>query len=100
MIRTIPDLVWLKDPQGIYIFCNSRFESLFSAKKKDIIGITDYDFVDKALADSFRMNDKIAMTKGSASINEEEVVYADDGHRETLETNIMRPNCSSRVWFG
>ena len=38
LIRTIPDLVWLKDQKGIYLFCNSRFESFFGAKKKDIIG--------------------------------------------------------------
>jgi PAS domain S-box-containing protein len=31
-IRTIPDLVWMKDEQGIYLFSNSRFESFFGAK--------------------------------------------------------------------
>jgi PAS domain-containing protein len=25
LIRTIPDLVWLKDPDGVYLACNYRF---------------------------------------------------------------------------
>ncbi len=86
LIHTIPDLVWLKDEHGIYLFCNSRFERFFGAKKKDIIGKTDYDFVDRELADFFREHDKLAMARGCPSINEEKVTYADDGHHEILET--------------
>ena len=86
VIRTIPDLVWLKDQQGIYLSCNPRFERFFGAKEKDIIGKTDYDFVDKELADSFRRHDQVAMVMGKPSKNEEEVTFADDGHREILET--------------
>ncbi|MFA5903801.1 MAG: PAS domain S-box protein [Desulfobacula sp.] len=86
LIRTIPDLVWLKDPEGIYLACNYRFECFFGAKEKDILGKTDYDFMDKDLADFFRRYDKEAMKKGQPNTNEEEVVFADDGHHEILET--------------
>ena len=86
LIRTIPDLVWLKDPKGVYLSCNPRFESFFGGKEKDIVGKTDYDFVDKKLADFFRENDQLAIDKGKPSRNEEEVTFADDGHLEILET--------------
>lgn len=86
LISTIPDLVWLKDQEGTYLLCNRRFESFFGKKEADIIGRTDYDFVDKDLAASFREHDKIAMARGKPSKNEEEVTFADDGHRELLET--------------
>ncbi|HCL57300.1 MAG TPA: hypothetical protein DHW82_09880 [Spirochaetia bacterium] len=86
LIDTIPDLVWLKDENGVYLECNHRFEDFFGAKKEDIIGKTDYDFVDKALADFFRNKDRIAMEMGKPSINEEEIVFASDGHKEILET--------------
>ncbi|MFA5902946.1 MAG: PAS domain S-box protein [Desulfobacula sp.] len=86
LIHTIPDLVWLKDKDGIYLSCNSKFERLYGAKEGKIIGKTDYDFVDKELADFFREHDKMAIAKGGPSINEEEVTYADDGHCEILET--------------
>ncbi len=86
LIRAIPDLVWLKDPQGVYRFCNSRFESFFGATETDIIGKTDYDFVETDLADFFRKHDKLAMENAKPTRNEEEIVFATDGHSEILET--------------
>ncbi len=86
LIYSIPDLIWMKDLHGVYLSCNSRFERLFGTEEKNIIGKTDYDFVDRELADFFRTNDQLAMERGGPSTNEEEVVFADDGHRETLET--------------
>ena len=86
LIQTLPDLVWLKDPDGVYLSCNKKFEKLFGAKEVDIVGKTDYDFVTKELADFFRKHDKDAIVAGKPSVNEEEVTYADDGHHEILET--------------
>ena len=86
LIETIPDLIWLKDPQGKYLCCNKKFERFFGAKESDIIGKTDYDFVDKALADSFKQKDKIVLASNVPSIIQEEITYADDGHTELLET--------------
>ncbi|MBL7004299.1 MAG: PAS domain S-box protein [Gammaproteobacteria bacterium] len=86
LLDTMPDLVWLKDPDGIYLTCNHKFERFFGAKEAEIIGKTDYDFIDKELADFFRAHDKAAMDAGKPTINEEEVTFADDGHREYLET--------------
>ena len=86
LIRTIPDLVWLKDVQGVYLSCNPRFESFFGANEGEIRGKTDYDFVDHDLADFFRMHDRMAMEENKPVRNEEEVTFAEDGHREILET--------------
>ena len=86
LIETLPDLVWLKDPEGIYLSCNLKFERFFGAKEKEIVGKTDYDFLYKELADSFRKNDKITIATGKPRTNEEEIVYADDGHKELVET--------------
>lgn len=86
LIRTIPDLVWLKDSKGTYLFCNSRFERFFGAREKEIIGRTDYDFFDRETADAFREHDRAAIAAGGPRRNEEEVTYADDGHHEILET--------------
>lgn len=86
LLQTIPALVWMKDPDGVYIFCNARFERFFDAKEDMIIGRTDYDFLEKELADFFRGYDRKAAASGQPSINEEWITYADDGHRELLET--------------
>ena len=86
LTRAIPDLMWLKSPEGVYLACNQRFERLFGAPEKDIVGKTDYDFVDTDVADFFRTHDNAAIQKGGVSVNEEWVTFADDGHRELLET--------------
>ena len=86
LMNTIPDLIWLKSEDGRYLFVNNRFEDFFGAKEQDIVGKTDYDFVDKELADLFRMNDKRAIYNGISSVNEETVVFANDKHIELLET--------------
>lgn len=86
IIKTIPDLIWLKDVSGAYIACNSTFERFFGAKEADIIGKTDYDYVDKELADFFCNRDKIALNANTPTINEECITFADDGHKAFLET--------------
>ena len=86
LLETLPDIVWLKDPDGIYLNCNPRFEQFFGARESEIVGKTDYDFVDRELADFFREKDRAAMAAGKPSMNEEEITLASDGHRELLET--------------
>ncbi len=86
LIQAIPDLVWLKDTDGVYLSCNARFEQFFGAPEATIVGKTDYDFVDKELADFFRKNDRVAMDRDVPIRNEEWVTFASDGHRELLET--------------
>ncbi len=86
LINALPDLIWLKDVDGRYLSCNKRFEAFFGASIGEIVGKTDYDFVSQALADHFRYHDRVAMERDALSINEEEVAFAVDGHREILET--------------
>ena len=66
--------------------CNRRFESFLGAAEADIVGKTDYDFIDAELADLFRAHDRAAVAAGGPTVNEEEIVFAEDGHREILET--------------
>jgi PAS domain S-box-containing protein len=86
LVDSIPDLVWLKDQNGIYLSCNPIFEQFFGAKKSEIIGKTDYDFVDTDLADFFRQHDQKAMAAGRPSINEERLTFADNGYEGLFET--------------
>ena len=86
LIDTSPDLVWLKDPEGVYLFCNRRVESYIGAAEKNIVGKTDYDFQDRELADFYRKGDRAALAAAGPLVSEEEYVFAADGHRELLET--------------
>jgi PAS domain S-box-containing protein len=86
VLDAIPDLVWMKDPDGVYVSCNPRFERFFGAAEADIRGKTDYDFVPRELADFFRANDRRAMERNAPTINEEELTFPDDGHHELTHT--------------
>ncbi len=86
LIQTIPDLVWLKDTDGVYLFCNREFERFFGKPEAEIVGRSDYDFMAPELAEFFRGHDRAAMAAGKPTMNEEWITYADDGHRALLRT--------------
>ncbi len=86
LLFSLPDLVWIKDINGVYLYCNNRFEQFFGQKQSEIIGKTDYDYVSKELADFFRQHDRNSIRSGKSTMNEEEVTFKSDGHKEILET--------------
>ena len=85
-LDAIPDLVWLKDADGRYLSCNPRLEKYFGASEAQIVGRTDYDFVDRQLADFFRENDRKAVAVNRSRANEEWLTFATNGYRGLFET--------------
>ncbi|MDQ5881897.1 MAG: hypothetical protein QG616_1729, partial [Pseudomonadota bacterium] len=86
LVDALPDLVWLKDPEGVYLSCNPVFERYFGGPEREIVGRTDYDFVPVEQADFFRERDKAAIGAGHALVNEEWVTFASDQRQVLLET--------------
>ncbi|NLE22908.1 MAG: PAS domain S-box protein [Actinobacteria bacterium] len=86
LVDTLPDMVWLKDPEGVFLSCNRRFAQYFGAPVDEIVGKTDLDFLDEEFAASIRAHDLVAMEAGGTTMKEQEVVFAADGHREVIET--------------
>ena len=86
LIQTIPDLFWMKDVNGVYQSCNRIFERFIGAMEADIIGKTNYDFMDKQLADAYTASDLEAMNSGKPVSYEESVKFADDGRDVVMET--------------
>ena len=84
VLQTIPDYVWLKDLNGVYLACNQACENLYGASESEIVGKTDYDFVDRDSADFFRQKDREAIDAGRIRINEEWVTVAGEGRRVLL----------------
>lgn len=92
LINAIPDLIWLKNVDGIFLQCNPAFERFYGAPEADILGHTDYDFVDAELADFFHANDRRALVADDASINEEWLTFAENGYRglfQTVKTPVL-----------
>ncbi len=95
LFDVIPDLIWAKDIDGIYIACNKKFEQLFGKKESEIIGKSDFDFVDKKQANFFKKNDKIAMNDGAVSTIEEYLEFPDGSYKGYFEVNKMPARNSS-----
>ena len=95
LFNTIPDMIWMKDPEGVYLTCNHAFEDLMGAPSGEIIGKKDHDFIENELADFFEKHDREAIEKGGISINEEEIVYRSSGQQGTVLTRrspVYSPN--------
>jgi PAS domain S-box-containing protein len=86
LIHAIPDLVWLKNPNGVYLGCNRAFEQFFGAPEADIIGKTDHDFVTQQEADFFQQKDREAIAAGATRANEEWITLIETGQPVLLET--------------
>lgn len=89
IIHALPDLIWLKDADGVYLACNHRFENFLGLSEREILGKTDYDFLNSERADVLREQNQEVMLKGSPFINEEWATFANDGHRELLEISRL-----------
>ncbi len=86
VLQTIPDFVWLKDTEGVYLFCNPAYERLIGKPEADIVGKSDCDFYSEEEAAFCREKDLQAIEAGRICINEEWVTYPDTGRRALLET--------------
>jgi len=86
LLETLPDLVWLKDLDGVYLECNQRFLEFFGKTREEVIGKTDHDFIDPELADFFREKDRLAIEAGKPSKNEETAMDSQSGRPVVLET--------------
>jgi PAS domain S-box-containing protein len=94
LIQAVPDLVWLKDAEGVYQDCNEPFERFFGIPRENILGRSDYDLVDPALARTFRESDQQAMATGQVARGEETVALVPGepkGFLETIRTPIQDP---------
>ncbi|MEW8624958.1 MAG: bacteriohemerythrin [Candidatus Thiodiazotropha sp.] len=85
LIQTLPDLIWLKDPDGVYLACNPRFERFFGVPEDEILGKSDIDFMPAEKAAFYREQDLKVAEQGGQKVYEERLTFA-DGHRELLET--------------
>jgi PAS domain S-box-containing protein len=86
LVDTIPELVWLKDPNGVYMSCNPAFCGLYGATEEEIIGRTDHDFVAAEQADSFRAKDMQAIQAGGPIVVEDELTFFGESVPRPFET--------------
>lgn len=71
VLQTIPDHVWLKDTNGVYLTCNEAFAEKLNIRPSDLIGTRDVDWVSPDVAQQFIATDQLAMRTGTSVTFEE-----------------------------
>jgi PAS domain S-box-containing protein len=71
LVRTLPDLVWLKNRDGVILACNPALADLHGMSEEDLIGKTDHDLLDKEAADYVWQHDLLAISTRKPCVNEE-----------------------------
>lgn len=85
LLDSIPDLVFFKDMDGVYMGCNSEFALFVGRPREEITGRTDRQLFPPDVADFFRVNDRAVMMQDAPRHNEEWITYA-DGRQVLVET--------------
>ncbi|MFW9833697.1 MAG: PAS domain S-box protein, partial [Candidatus Thorarchaeota archaeon] len=57
LLENIPQRVFFKDKNSVYVAVNPSFASLLGVSPSEVLGKTDYDFFPKDLADQYRAKD-------------------------------------------
>ncbi|MCJ7729166.1 MAG: PAS domain S-box protein, partial [Sedimentisphaerales bacterium] len=93
LLENLPQKIFLKDKNSVYISCNENYSGDLKIRAQDIAGKTDYDFYPKELADKYRADDKRIMEEDKTEEFEEE--YLQEGEKRwvhTVKTPVKDPH--------
>ncbi|MBA7628437.1 Adaptive-response sensory-kinase SasA [subsurface metagenome] len=84
LVENLPQKIFLKDKNSVYVSCNDNLARDFKIKREEIAGKTDYDLVPKELADKYRADDKRIIESGETEAIEEK--YIQQGEERIIHT--------------
>ncbi len=102
LIDSIPDLIFFKDRDSVFLGCNKAFEEKMGVSQDSIPGKTDYDLVPREIAEFYREKDIELLASGVPQRTEEWIPFKDGsgGFFETLKTPYFGPNGESLGLIG
>ena len=91
LLDSIPDHIFYKNKEGVYLGCNRAFVQISGISKEDLIGKYDYEIYDEITAKSFIDADQKALKDVEQVRTEENVTYpnGDAIVTETLKTRYL-----------
>ena len=95
VFENIPDLIWLKNAQGIYLTCNQAFENFFDLMQDRIIGKTDADFPEDRQADMLHAGESRIIEDGKPQVMEQWVTNVRTGKRfffDVIKAPVKTPD--------
>ncbi len=89
LVENLPQKIFLKDKNSVYISCNDNFARDLRIKPEEITGKTDYDFFPKKLAEKYRADDKrIIESKQTEAIEEKYIQQGVERIVHTVKTPV------------
>jgi len=88
LLENLPQKIFLKDRNSVYVSCNENYARDFNIKADEIFGRTDYEFYSKELAEKYRKDDKRIVESGETEDIEEQ--YIQDG-KELIVHTVKTP---------
>ena len=93
VIDSIPDPIYFKNKDHVYVGCNKAFEEYSGFKEEQLLGLNDYEVFDQDIADFLKEDEDIILARSVAMRSEEWVTYPDG--RRVLHDTIKNPYYSS-----
>nr|WP_299032315.1 PAS domain S-box protein [uncultured Tenacibaculum sp.] len=97
IIENTTNAISVKKINGEYMLVNKKYQSIFEAYDKDLIGKTDHDILPEELADKYLDADLEAMKLGR-EIQVEEVIKQSDGEHTYLSVKFPLFDINNRVY--
>ena len=84
LLENLPQKVFFKDRNSVYVFCNMNYAQDLKIRSDEIKGKTDFEFYPKELAEKYRADDKRILESGNTEGIDEE--YVQDKKRVYVHT--------------
>jgi len=84
LVDNLPQRIFLKDKDGVYVSCNENYSRDLKIQADGITGKTDYDFYPRELAEKYRADDTRVIESGQGEEIEER--YIQDGQERFVQT--------------
>lgn len=97
LIDTIPNPIFYKDVNGIYLGCNSAFEQYLGLSKDEIIGKSVYDVAPHELADKYKEMDQALFNTPGVQVYESSVMYADGTKHDVIFNKATYTNANGTI---
>lgn len=95
LLGAIPDMVWMKDPQGVYVSCNPALAQRVGLGVSNVLGKTDRDIFPDAVVKAFRAQDQEAAESSTPIVYEEFADHVEGKQKiklETIKAAVRDPN--------
>lgn len=89
LVESIPQRLFLKDRNSVYVSCNGNYASDLGIQPGEIAGRTDYDLHPRHLAEKYRSDDRYIMESGTViDIDEYYVSGGQEFYVHTVKTPV------------